>query len=300
MRERIEALMGGLRRWLAAAYARLDAASGGRFGPFGAALEGFVKDDCPLVAAAIAYYALFSFFPLVLFLVALGSSVLRSPEVQRRALEFALSYLPAYGELIERNIRQVLALRGEMGALSALALLWSASGVFSALEGAINRAWGVEGPRPFWRGKLMGLTMVLVIGLGLVLSTFLTALLNLMQRWQVPLLGWRPFGSHFPWGVAMALAPSTFTLFAFLLLYKFVPYAKVRWSDALRGAALAALLWEGAKNLFAWYMASGLAHYNLVYGSLSAIVVLVLWAYITGLIILVGAELSAAFAKARR
>jgi len=300
MREGLEALIEGLRRWLAATYARLDAASGGRLGPFAAALEGFAKDDCPLVAAAIAYYALFSFFPLVLFLVALGSSVLRSPEVQRRALEFALHYLPAYGDLIERNIRQVLALRGEMGTLSALALLWSASGVFSALEGAINRAWGIKRPRPFWRGKLMGLTMVLVIGLGLVSSTFLTALFSLIRRWQVPLLGWRPFGSHFPWRAAMALAPSAFTLLAFLLLYKFVPYTKVRWRDALGGASLAALLWEGAKNLFAWYLASGLVHYNLVYGSLSAIVVLVLWTYITGLIILVGAELSAAFAKARR
>jgi len=290
-----------LRERLAQAYERLNDRSRGWLALARATIEAFQADEGPLMAAAIAYYTFFSFFPLALFLIALGSFFLESAEAQARVLALLQQGLPASGDLIRRNIRQVLEARGAIGLVAALGFLWSASGVFSVINGALNKAWNVETSPPFWRGKLLGLGMVTFIGVTLfLLSLISTALFNVVRRLQLPLLGRQLLGGDRFWGVLTALLPLTFSFLMFLLLYKVVPYTRVGWGEVWRGALLAALAWEGAKGLFAWYLGSGLARYNLVYGSLEAVIALLLWSYITGTILLLGAEFCAQYAKAAR
>lgn len=298
---RLAGLDRALRQRLAQTYERLNERSGGWLALARATFEAFQADEGPLMAAAIAYYTFFSFFPLALFLIALGSFFLESAEAQARVLAILQQVLPASGDLIRRNIRQVLGVRGAIGLVAALSLLWSASGIFSVVSGAFNKAWGVETPPPFWRGKVLGLGIVTITGLLLfLLSLTSTALFNIVRRLQSPLLNWQFLRGDQLWRVLTALLPLTFSTLMFLLLYKVVPYARVGWSDAWRGALLAAPVWEMAKELFAWYLGSGLARYNLVYGSLGVVVALLFWLYITGTILLMGAEFSAQYAKAAR
>lgn len=301
MNARLAGLERALRQRLAQAYECLNERSGGWLALARATIEAFQADEGPLMAAAIAYYTFFSFFPLALFLIALGSFFLESAEAQARVLALLQQALPASGDLIRRNIRQVLEARGAIGLVAALGFLWSASGVFSVVNGALNKAWNVETSPPFWRGKLLGLGMVTIMGVMLfLLSLTSTALFNVVRRLQSLPLGWQPLRGDRLWGVLTTLLPLTFSTLMFLLLYKVVPYTRVGWGEAWRGALLAALAWEMAKGLFAWYLGSGLARYNLVYGSLGAVIVLLLWSYVTGTILLLGAEFSAQYAKATR
>ena len=79
-----------------------------------------------------------------------------------------------------------------------------------------------------------------------------------------------------------------------------MPNTTVAWSEAAWGAAVAVVAWEGAKRGFAWYVSSDLVHYRLVYGSLGAVVALLLWIYLSSWLVLFGAHLSAAIARSRR
>ena len=301
MNARLAGLDRALRQRLAQAYERLNERSGGWLALARATIEAFQADEGPLMAAAIAYYTFFSFFPLALFLIALGSFFLESADAQARVLALLQQVLPASGDLIRRNIRQVLEIRGAIGLVAALSFLWSASGIFSVVSGAFNKAWSVETPPPFWRGKLLGLGIVTIMGVMLfLLSLTSTALFNIVRRLQSPLLSWQLLRGDRFLGILTALLPLTFSILMFLLLYKVVPYTRVGWGEAWRGALLAAPAWEMAKGLFAWYLGSGLARYNLVYGSLGAVVALLFWLYIMGTILLLGAEFSAQYAKAAR
>jgi membrane protein len=96
------------------------------------------------------------------------------------------------------------------------------------------------------------------------------------------------------WGILSAVLPAVFSFVIFLILYRWVPNTRVSWRQAVTGAAFVAVVWELAKEGFTWYLSSGLVRYRLVYGSLGAVVALMLWVYLSSLLALLGAHLSAA------
>lgn len=256
----------------------------------------FLEDNCPHMAAAIAYYALFSLFPLLLGLVALFGFALQSAALQDEVVRRVGSYLPGSADLVAENVRQVVRARGALGLLATLGFLWSAMAVFSALRRSLNAAWDLTGERPFWRQKLLELVMVVGVGLLLLLSLSLTAFFQLLDELLAPALGVGAAVHDFLWGLGGALLPLVFTALIFLLIYKFVPYTNVRWAEAGVGVLFAAPAFEIAKNLFVWY-AQRFGQYELVYGSLGAVVGLLMWTYISALILLFGAELASEYAK---
>jgi membrane protein len=274
-----------------------DSLTGGWLSLVRGAVQEFSDDECPARAAAISYYALFSLFPLVVLLIAIGSFLVEAGEAREQVLDLLYQYFPGSGDLIVRNVDEVLRVRGPVGLLALLGLLWSSSGVFSTLDDAINKAWDVDRKRPFWRGRLLGLSIAASIGGLFLLSLTATTVfrlvggMNLTLRTQAPLLP--VLTSRF----AATVVPLLLNFVMFALLYKVVPYTQVPWSAACRGAVVAAVGWEVAKVAFAWYLASGLARYRIVYGSLGAVVVLLLWSYFSSVIVLFGAELGAEYAQ---
>jgi membrane protein len=249
------------------------------------------------MAAAIAYYALFSFFPVVLLMITVSSFFFSSATAQRGVIVWAERYIPASGDLIGANIGQILRVRGTVSIVAILGLLWSASGVFTALDRVINRAWDVTELRPFWQQKLLAFSMIVGAGGLLLVSIVSTTFFNVIRRLRVPLVGWQLFGRWlmFP-NLLSTLLPVILTILIFLLLYKILPNTTVRWSDVWLGALLTGLGWELAKYLFTWYLAN-FASYNLVYGSVSLLIAFLVWSYYTGLILILGAEFTAEYAK---
>lgn len=290
------------RQWIDRLYAVAEQASRGRLSLLHKTWQAFVRHDGPTMARSLAYYALFSIFPLLLVLISLGSSALASQESQSAILDLIVRYLPVAGDLVKANIKQVLRIRGTVGILALLSLFWSASGVFRAMFRAVNRAWDNAKPGSFWRRGFYSLVILLAIGLILLATTLYSTVLSFIRGWQVPILGWQPFsdvGQGRLWGWLSALVPGLVSVIGFCLIYRTIPRAHVTLRDVWPGGLLAGLSWEVAKQLFTWYL-SNFARYSLVYGSVGAIIAFLLWSYLSALILLLGAEFTAQYSRWRR
>jgi len=289
-----------LRKRTSRIYTSADKKLGGWLSLLRATGREFQNDDGSTMAAAIAYYALFSFFPVVLLMITVSSFFFTSATAQKEVIAWAERYIPTSGDLIRANIGQILRARGAVSLLAILSLLWSGSGIFSALDRAVNRAWNVTELRPFWRQKLLAFGMIVGAGGLLLISIVSTTFFNVIRRLRLPLTGWQLFGKWlmFP-NLLSTLLPVTLTILIFLLLYRILPNTTVRWSDVWPGALLTSLGWELAKYLFTWYLAN-FASYNLVYGSVALLIAFLAWSYYTGLILILGAEFTAEFARTRR
>jgi len=283
-----------VRRWV-----RLNARSDGWLGVGERTYKGFMAHQGNANAAAIAYYTLFSVFPLTLLLISLGSFVLNSQQAQEAALTAVGTYLPFATELVQRNIERVLELRGTASVIGVVGFIWAASGVFGSLSRAINLAWDLERPRPAWAERALAAGLVLLVALLFSLSLFSTAAFEVVERLARLLPSDTPISGLSLIDLASTGLPYIFTVLLFSFLYTVLPSTRVAWTEVLPGALLASVVWEVAKNGFTIYLGS-FATYNLVYGSLGAVIALLLWSYISGLIILLGAEFTVQYARRRR
>lgn len=244
------------------------------------------------MAAGIAYYGLLSFFPLLLGLIAVLGWILPSETVQKELFDFFRENIPGSVDLLERNIDDVIRLRGAIGVLSLILLFWSGSAMFGAVGRVIDRAWNVRRERPFYIRKLRDITMALGVGILFLLSLGGTSLVAILSG----------IGASVP-GAAVNFAARFLaflvTLAIFLLLYKFIPTTKTHWRYMWPGALLAAGLFEIAKTLFVLYL-SHLADYEAVYGSVGAVIVLLVWIYISAFILILGAEFSSEYSRLRQ
>ncbi len=287
-----------------AARARRLKATTQRLGDFGrrsmhvlrTAWQSFAEARGSEAAAALAYYALFSLFPLLLALVAGGSLFLERQQVFAQVVDLATEVFPVSQELIESNLQDVMRVRGAVGIVGLAGALWSATGVFTVLTRAISRAWPDARPRGFFRRRLVALSMVGAVALLLLLSLLSSMALHLLSRFHVP-LGVGASVSQTPLGMFLSRAlPWLLTFLLIWALYRWVPTVHVQGSAAFWAALGVAVAWQLAARAFTWYLGSGLARYRLVYGSLGALVALLVWIYVSSWLILFGAHLCAAIA----
>lgn len=242
-------------------------------------------------AAGMAFYGFFSLFPLLLVLVAMGSSILQIPRAEKEVLTFLVSVFPFSGDLVAGNIEQVLEIRGSVGSLAFAALAWSGSGVFSVLVRNINRAWPNTDQHDFLKRRFFAFIMLFVL---IIILLFLLFLKNILPIVLSLANGW---GHKLNKLQELSYIMIWVTLFTTLLvLYRWIPNRQVPLTSGVWGGIITTLGLILATQGFSWYLKSGLARYNLVYGSLGAIAILLFWIYISSYIILFGTHLSAAVA----
>lgn len=266
------------------------------------AFDHFGKAKASHVAAALAYYAVFSLFPLLLSVIATGSFFLRGELVKQQVVRSVTQVVPVSEDLILRNVEQVLEQRGTVGLVGLAGLLWSGTGVFTVLVTHVNQAWTEAKTRGFLKQRLLGLGIGLLglVAVLLFLSVLSTPVLNILPRLRTALNGETSVLDSPLWTLISTGVPASVVFVLILNLYRWVPNTPVRWSEAAYGAGFVAFAWEVAKRGFAWYVSSDLVEYRLVYGSLGAVVALLLWIYLSSWLILFGAHLSAGVARARR
>jgi len=249
-------------------------------------------NDVSHMSAGVAYYAILSLFPLLIAAVSIASAFLEPDYVTEQLVVFLGRYMPVSVELIERNVQDVLRLRGALGAVSLLMLLWSGSAMFGALSRVVNRVWEVERRRPFLKEKMLHLAMVFVAGGLFAASILTTVFLQLASSFELEPLGgsqiWRQGAVQF----GAYAAAFTFTAVTFLLTYRILPNTQVAWRDIWPGAVAAAVLFETLKSGFVIYLGY-FSNPELVYGSLSSVVVILLWCYLSAHIFIIGAALGA-------
>ncbi len=255
----------------------------------------FDQDEGAVVSRSIAYYALFSLFPLLLVLISVASSILADEEALRTIIELLERTLPISADLARESVEQALAAKGTVNVIAGLGLLWSATGVFTAMYRAVNKAWGNPKSRLFLKEKLFGLAVVLIVGLILLGSTLLSTAASVLQKWDGTIFGWQPFSSPEVaalWGKLSTFVPPVISVVTFIILYRTIPLNRVTWRDVWLGGLIAGLIWEAARQIYAWYLAN-VATYSLIYGSVGVIIGFLLWAYLSAMILLIGAEFTA-------
>jgi membrane protein len=266
----------------------------------------FGEDDIGLLGAALAYYAVFSVFPLMLLLLAAVGFVLGSREAVQQQIMDAISrnFAPSLAQAIQQALTQVEQNAGAATWIGLITLLLGASGVFQQLDVSFNRIW--KTPKPpqqptIWQtiltavhDKLFSFLMVLGVGVLLIISTVLTgvtnALLGVLSG--VPVLG-GAFG--FVVGLAITLALNTLI---FAVLFKYLPNTRVEWADVLLGALLAAILWEIAKRLLAFYIEH--SAFASAYGVIGTVLVLMVWVFFSSQLLFAAAEFTHVYARWRR
>ncbi|MEJ2207849.1 MAG: YihY/virulence factor BrkB family protein [Anaerolineae bacterium] len=269
--------------------------TGGRLGLVRRTIESFGQARSAQSAAGMAYYAFFSLFPLTLFLVSVVSTIFvqERQQAMTEVINLIRRAIPISPGLIRDNVQQVLDARGTVGVIGAVGTLWSATGFFSILSTNINRAWPGAEPRNFFEQRLVALSMIAILLVLLVLSLASTAILNILSPWQIPLLDSFSLQETLLWRIVSSVVPWFFAFLLFLALYRWTPNIHVSWRAAGWAALVVSLVWQLAASTFAWYVSSGLARYQLVYGSLGTIIALLFWIYLTSWFTLFGAHLSA-------
>jgi len=264
-------------------------------------LGGFTRAGGTRVAAAIAYYALLSVFPLVIALVAGANLVLGVDGARESVVDQIVDALPLSGSGAD-DLRQVLLdagrAAGTIGAISILGLLWTASGMMGAIRGGLTAVTGGDEPRPFLAGKLVDLVMVLLTGILFLCSTAMTIATRVAQERVVQPLGLPPVTGQ----VLAVAAPVALAFVTLVALLRFVPAHTVAWSGVWRGAIGGAVaLWVLATG-FAFYVGN-FSRYNAVYGSLGAVAAVLVFVFLAAIVLLLTAAAAACWegvASARR
>ena len=275
-------------------YAKANHLSGERLDIFKSAFENFAQARGSQAAASMAYYAFFSLFPLLLVFVSIGSYFLESEQVYQQALGLVKEAIPVSQSLIEENLQRMLDARGAVGLVGLVGLIWSASGVFSGLAYNINLAWAKAERRGFFQKRFVALAMMGVLTVLLVVTLIIETAIRLLSRLRIPLLGEVSLYDSSLWRLSSNLTPWLLVLLLYLALYRWVPTVKVNWLSALWSAVVSATAWKVATSVFARYLESGLGRYEVIYGSLGAVVALMFLIYIISWITLYGAHLNVA------
>jgi membrane protein len=243
-------------------------------------------------AAVLAYFFLLAVFPAAIFVLSL-LPFLSIPHLQQAILELLHQVLPQQSaNLFEGAVRYV-ASEGTKGLLTfgLLFTLWSASTGVYALMGRLNVIYDVTEHRSFWRTRATAILLMLFLVLIEIVSLSLVILGGVVQSWVASIIGWSAplliFFATLRWIIIAAAG-----LLALAVLYRFGPDVKLRFRFISPGNVAAATLIALASIGFRFYV-SKFGNYSATYGSLAAIIILMLWMYLAGLALLVGCEINA-------
>lgn len=241
----------------------------------------FVDDGCPKLAAAIAYYALFALFPLVILVIAAGGAVLRDHSLRDDVIREVLGWLPLRADRGRAELEEILQSVTEgwaaLGTIGLAGLLLSASGLMGALRYALNIVFGVRDRRGPLRGKALDVLMVLATGL-LIGASLAAALATSVL----------PAGADRLLGAVVGAG-------VFTALYRYVPSCEVPMPAALVGGLVATAGFEAVRSGFAFYL-ERVADLDAVYASLTTVVAFLLFVWVSSNVFLFGGEVTQSLA----
>jgi membrane protein len=257
------------------------------------------EDNASRIAAALAYYAVFSISPLLVIAIAIAGTFFGQQTAQDQITEQLTALVGKDGVqpvlMALDNISQP-EIRGVASLISVGVLLLGASGFFAQLQDALNTVWKVK-PQPgqgiwiFVRKRVSSFLMVLAIGLLLILSLILSAVVSTLSKYQADYLpGWAILWENLDFVVSLGLMT-----FIFALMFKYVPDAKIAWKDVFVGSVITALLFLFGKFLLGVYLSKG--SLGSAYGAAGSLIVLLAWIYYSAQIILFGAEFTQVYTR---
>lgn len=258
------------------------------------------NDRASQLAAALAYYTVFSLTPLLVITIAIAGSIFGEAAARQEIIGRIQSLVGNSGtdviETILNNASQP-QIKGLASLISIAVLLLGASGVFAQLQDAFNQIWNVSDDQPkggigeIIKKRLLSFLMVLFIGLLLLISLILSTILSALNNLGNDLLP----GFEQIWNIFNYVLSFAIIAFLFALLYKYVPDVHIAWKDVKIGAIFATFLFIIGKEILGMYL--GRSSFSSAYGAAGSLIVLLAWIYYSAQILLFGAEFTQVYAK---
>ncbi|MEK8130127.1 YihY/virulence factor BrkB family protein [Paenibacillus filicis] len=250
----------------------------------------FEDDDLPALSAQLTYYLILSFFP---FLILMGAILSFTDFSAEDAIERLALLLP---EMSNRTIAEVLmeiegTRSGSLLSFGLIATLWSASNGVNAIIKGINKAYNQEENRPFWRVRLLSILATIGLAVAIVLS-FVTLVFGRK------IIDWLYSTIHIEadfsilWAIFQYVVPLVVLWILFVFVYAYLPNVRLKFKGVLPGAIFTTIGWITVSLLFSFYV-NQFDSYTKTYGSLGGIIVLLIWLYLSSMIILLGGEINA-------
>lgn len=269
---------------------------------FKTSVKEFAKDDCPRMAAALAYYTVFSLPPLLVLVITVAGAVWAEEAVTGQIESQIRGVVGPQGA---RAVQTMIANASEAGGgatlatvLGVAALVFGATGAFAQLQKALNAAWEVEpdpesgGLKGFLSKRLLSLGMVLAVAFLLLVSLALSAILQAAGDYVSGRLGGL---SGTLLGALNAGVSLLVVTLLFAAIYKVLPDARIAWRDVLVGALLTSLLFALGKWAISLYL--GTADIGSTYGAAGSLAVILVWVYYASMVLLLGAEMTQVWAQ---
>ncbi|WP_141501172.1 YihY/virulence factor BrkB family protein [Paenibacillus luteus] len=256
----------------------------------------FKDDDVPALGAQLTYYLILAFFPFLIFMVSLLSFIELSGDSVVAEL---IRLLPAAAsDSISGILTEVVDnSRGTLLSFGMIATLWSASNGINAILKGLNKAYDTEEVRPFW--KVRGISLIATVFLVVVIMLVMIMLIFGKSIGQY-LFEWMnyPNGFEWIWSVLKYAIPIAAMIGAFSLLYWIAPSRKIGLKEVLPGAVFVTFGWIVTSLLFQFYI-NNFGNYSKTYGSLGGMIILLIWLYISSILIMLGGEINATLASAK-
>jgi membrane protein len=250
------------------------------------------KDEITDRAAALGYYFLFALFPALLFLTSL-LGMLPLTGLMERLIAYADRALPGdAGRIVGQTLAEIQAgARGGLLSFGVLAALWAGSNGMASVMTALNAAYGVDDARPWWKRRLLSIVLTFGFALFIVAALVLVVFGPRIAETVADRLG---LGRVFAlaWSLLNLPVVVVFVLLGIALVYYFAPAAKQHWRWVTPGSVVGLVMWLGMSYGLRFYVAN-FADYGATYGSIGGVILLMLWLYLSGLVLLVGAEINA-------
>jgi membrane protein len=241
-------------------------------------------------AFSVAANAILSLFPFIVMMFTLARRVFHSPAMEDVIGDMLRYFLPANQDFVVRNMSLLANPRGGVQIASVVMLLISSSGVFLPLEVALNRVWGVKENRSYLMNQLVSLGLALAVGFLAITSIALTAaqnkVLTLLFFGKTNNVAFSFFEHIF-----LQISAAFLSVAIFFVIYWVLPNRKLPLRAVLPAGIVTGLIWEGAKVVYVYVLPW--LDLRSVYGPFSVSVSLMMWAFLTGLLLLAGAQYSA-------
>ena len=250
-----------------------------------------LDDDVAGLAAQLSYYFFLALFPAILFLLAVASFFPLSNITEDVGRFLGPVVSPQVLALIQDQMQRLA--HNENGGLLTFGVagaLWSSSAALVSIVGALNRAYDIEEGRPWWKVRLVAIGLTFGVAVTVLVAFSLVLVGPTLAEKLGQATGW---GAPFEWAWLILQWPLVFALVVtgIGLIYYFAPDAEQDWVWITPGAVAATILWLLVSLLFKLYVAN-FTDYEASYGTVGGVIVMLLWFYVSGIAILVGAELN--------
>ncbi|MDU0460151.1 MAG: YihY/virulence factor BrkB family protein [Geobacteraceae bacterium] len=256
--------------------------------------RGFMRNQGLLLSGAVAYYTLLSIVPLSILALIVLSHFIEEQQLINTLSMYLEMLIPGYAATLTEQVREFLDNRKVLGIIGILGMLFFSSTAFSMLEDAISvifyRSVRIH-RRKFLVSAIIPYLYILVMGVGIVLVSFIVGAIETLESSRLTIAGWSlDLGGTT--GVALYVLGLVGEVLMLTSIYLVMPVARVRFLHALVGGLTAAVLWEITRRLLIWYYAT-VSTVNVIYGSITITVVALLSIEVVAVILLFGAQVIA-------